>query len=451
VNLGLTKEVKICIKFCLEFLEKSRSSCLDPYFFMKYNRKIVYVFLRNKIIGIDSILPLCMEISGKFGYKFIFISFEHETYKYIAKDNVVIKDMIDSIGRIDFVSLRKYKSRYLSILSVALYFIKAIINIAVTNGYVIHSAHLNIKPLMWIRWFFKKSNIIFVERKIFGGGGVNSKNFKKKSLTRIYESRLTNDEIREFGIDMYSHPPFLYAGILIAYNENWNYFKHPAANQLKKIIFKHNYRGKHFVDFVNKHAYTYIKNQIPHENFESGNILVFIATRITRHSDSNAIKEFSGALKALSKYLHIFPLFIKLHTFSDTDFIDELIKISLGSENSARCTITNLHPMILSSRAIISVFANEGTVMSQLSAVDVPIIDLQIHENVLESFHLKSCIEISESELASRYERRKLASDYTFNKTQDFDKFMEQTIAALPSLNIVRTITASSQKDVLDL
>lgn len=421
-------------------------------FIMRSNRKTVYVLLRNKIIGIDSILPLCMEINGKFGYKFNFISLEHETYKYIVKDNVVIKDMINSIGKIDFVSLKKYKSRYLSMLFVVFYFIKVIINVAATNGYIMHSAHLHIKPLMWIRWFFKKSNIIFVEKNIYGMSiGVNSKNFKKRSLTRIYESRLTNDEIREFGIDMYSHPPLLYAGILIAYNENWNYFKHPAANQLKKITFKHSYRGKHFVDFVNKHAYTYIKNQIPHENFESGNILVFIATRITRHSDSNVINEFTGALRALSKYLHIFPLFIKLHTFSDTEFIDELIKASLGDENRTRYTITTLHPMVLSSRAIISVFAHEGTVMSQFSEVDVPIIDLQIHENVLESFHLKSCIEISESELASRYKRRKLASDYTFNKTQDFDKFMEQTIAALSSLNIVRTITASSQKDVLDL
>ena len=83
---------------------------------MRSNRKTVYVLLRNKIIGIDSILPLCMEINGKFGYKFNFISFEHETYKYIVKDNVVIKDMINSIGKIDFVSLKKYKSQTVVVL-----------------------------------------------------------------------------------------------------------------------------------------------------------------------------------------------------------------------------------------------------------------------------------------------------------------------------------------------
>ena len=421
-------------------------------FIMRSNRKTVYVLLRNKIIGIDSILPLCMEINGKFGYKFNFISFEHETYKYIVKDNVVIKDMINSIGKIDFVSLKKYKSRYLSMLFVVFYFIKVIINVAATNGYIMHSAHLHIKPLMWIRWFFKKSNIIFVEKKIYGVSiGVNSKNFKKRSLTRIYESRLTNDEIREFGIDMYSHPPLLYAGILIAYNENWNYFKHPAANQLKKITFKHSYRGKHFVDFVNKHAYTYIKNQIPHENFESGNILVFIATRIIRHSDSNVINEFTGALRALSKYLHIFPLFIKLHTFSDTEFIDELIKASLGDENSTRYTITTLHPMVLASKAVISVFANDGTVMGQFSELNVPVIDLQIYENILAPSHLKSCIELSESELTRRYKRRKISSDYTFDEMEEFDKFMEQIIDTSSGLNITRTITASSQKNMLDL
>jgi hypothetical protein len=243
----------------------------------------------------------------------------------------------------------------------------------------------------------------------------------------------------------------LYAGTLIGYNENWNYFKHPAAAKLKKIVFKGGYKGKYLVDFINKHACTYIEGQIPHEEFESDSILVFIATRITRYSDSTAINEFVGALKALSKYLHIFPLFIKLHTFSDTEFIDELIKTSLGNDNSTRYTITNLHPMVLASKAVISVFANDGTVMRQFSELNVPVIDLQIYENILTNSHLKSCIELSESDLSSRYERRKFFSDYTFDETKAFDKFMEQIIGTSSGLNITRTITASSQKNMLDL
>ena len=228
-------------------------------------------------------------------------------------------------------------------------------------------------------------------------------------------------------------------------------FKHPDADKSKKIIFNSGYSGEYLVDFINNNADNYINNQIPCESFESTSILVFIATRITRHSDSKLVNEFVGALKSLSKYLHIFPLFIKLHTFSDTEFIDELIKISLGGDNSNRYVITTLHPMVLARKAIISVFANDGTIMGQFSELNVPVINLQIYENILTYAHLKACIDISDVELKHRYERRKLYSDYTFDNVKEFDSYMKQFIDDQSSMNITRCIHASSQKNVLDL
>ena len=81
---------------------------------MKNTKKIVYVILPNKIIGIDSILPLCMEMHGRCGYRFNFIFLEFETYEFIMKNNTVLADAINYIGKVDFISSSRFKSRYIS-------------------------------------------------------------------------------------------------------------------------------------------------------------------------------------------------------------------------------------------------------------------------------------------------------------------------------------------------
>jgi hypothetical protein len=394
---------------------------------MNDNSKIMYIFLRDKIIGIDTILPLCMEIHDRCGYKFNFISFDRLTYKYIIEDNIVIRDAINSIGKIELVSSGKYKSLYVSKIFSLFYFLKVAFNVAVKNYYIIHSAHLHLKPFMWFRWLFKKNNVIFIEKKPFGiGNQIDFKNVKNHNLA--YKNRMTYKDISEFGIDIYSHPPLLYAGTLIGYDKDWNYFKHPAANKLKKIVIDGMgiRKNGYWIDFLNKNVNRYIENEMPKGVFKSDNILVFLATRITRATDTNAINEFVGALRALSKYMHIFPLFIKLHTFSDLEFINELLGVAIEEKNSTRYVITKLHPAVLSNRSVISVFANQGTLMKEFSGLGVPVVDLQIYENILSNSYFDLSTDLSKNDLKKRYKSRKELADYTFSDAESFDNFMKK-------------------------
>ena len=419
-----------------------------------YNGRVIYVILRNKIVGIDSVLSSCMNIHGKCGYVFNFICLDSATYKNIIEDNIVLRDAISSIGKIELIASDKYKSNYISKLFIIYYFAKVIFNITVRNSYVIHFAHLNSKPFVWFRWLFKKNNVIFMERTYFSAeidkGLLDSKKHDSK-LKLIYDTRSTYDEISEYGIDIYSHPPLLYAGILIGYDEEWNYFKHPEAKELKKIVFKNSRKNKYWVDFINKHAKKYIEDQMPKGCFESNKILVFIATRIMRSSDPNLINEFVGALKALSKYTHIFPLFIKLHTYSDIEFVNELLSISLGSVSDVKYVITTLHPEVLATRSVISVFANEGTIMEEFSVLWVPVVDLQIYENILPPFCLESSINLSEGDLTRRYNEREKFSDYTFTDAKDFDKFMEGIVDTSYSLDDTKIFISDSKKNMSNL
>ena len=64
------------------------------------NNKYITVFLKNKLISFDSIMPLALEINRCCGYKFNFIIWEYDTYKSVIEDNIVLRDMALSIGNI---------------------------------------------------------------------------------------------------------------------------------------------------------------------------------------------------------------------------------------------------------------------------------------------------------------------------------------------------------------
>jgi len=413
---------------------------------MKNTKKIVYVILPNKIIGIDSILPLCMEMHGRCGYRFNFIFLEFETYEFIMKNNTVLADAINYIGKVDFISSSRFKSRYISKLFFIFYFLKVIFNVSIKNNYVMHIRHFHSKPFVWIRWLFKKSNVIFTEKRSFGlRVEKDFSDVRNHSPELVYSARLTDSEISKYNIDMYSHQPLLYAGRLIGYDDEWNYFKHPKASKLKKIVLKDIRKNKYWIDFMNEYIVNYFNKEKHSKYLEGNNIITFIATRIKRTSDPYIINEFVGALKALSKYMHTFPLYIKLHIFSNIEFINELIDISLGVNNRNVYTITTLHPMVLATKSLVSVFANEGTVMGEFSALGVPVVNLQIYEDVLPPSYFDSARKLDISELTRRNKARKDGSDCTFTSAKDFDGFMERLVNSSFSLSSTRVISSSSK------
>ncbi len=410
--------------------------------------QVVHVLLRDKIVGIDSILSTCMEIHGKCNYRFNFISFERLTYEHIIKDNIVIRDAINSIGKMELVSSDKYKSKIISKIFFILYFLTVIFRVAFKNDYIMHSDHLHVNPLALIRRLFKKSHIIFVERKSFNvRNDMSIVDFNTLNSRSIYDKRLTPKEISKYDVDMYSNLPLLYAGTLIGYNKEWNYFKHPAASGSNKIIINGVRRGKYWINFVNKNASAYIENEIPLLEFKSDKILVFIATRITRKSDIDLIIEFVNAIKVLSKYTQIFPLFIKLHSFSDICFINELLDVAIIEKYKPRYVITTLHPAVLSTKSVISVFANEGTVMAEFSEFGTPVVDLQIHEYVLPDSSLFMSLKLPEDKLKNRYNSRNKSSDCTFVDSNSFGNFMKDIIKKSFVSGHTRSIVASTYKN----
>ena len=66
--------------------------------------------------------------------------------------------------------------------------------------------------------------------------------------------------------------------------------------------------------------------------------------------------------------------------------------------------------------------------MREFSGLNIPVVDLQMHEEFLPSYFFDNSIGLSASDLAERYKLRKISSDYIFTNNESFDKFMDKTI-----------------------
>ena len=63
-------------------------------------KKFIVIFLKNKLISLDSVIPLVLEINRCCNYNFYFVIWEYETYQSVINDNIVLRDMALSVGKI---------------------------------------------------------------------------------------------------------------------------------------------------------------------------------------------------------------------------------------------------------------------------------------------------------------------------------------------------------------
>ena len=64
---------------------------------MSKNKEIV-VFVKNKLMSIDTVIPILVEIKEKFNISSVIVVFDELAHKGI-KENVVINDAINYVGR----------------------------------------------------------------------------------------------------------------------------------------------------------------------------------------------------------------------------------------------------------------------------------------------------------------------------------------------------------------
>jgi hypothetical protein len=345
------------------------------------DRKHMYVLLRNKIIGVDSVIPLCMQLHKDCNFTFTFILFEHGSFVAIKNDNIVLSDAINTIGELISLDTSK-KSRIAVMYSI----LKMILNINYRNSFFMHSGGLNVKPLIYIAKFMSAKKIVFHERRTNGlrSGPYSAIDYPE----RFYSRRQTK---YEYDKDNIGSPPILNGEILIGYDKLWNYFRHPQAVNAKRIIFNDSRNGSAWIDFIKNNSAGYIDNEI-NDNFpdqKNKNIIIVFVGRL-QLTTSEYVKSFIQMISEISENIgDKFPVFIKPHIYSDLEFLKECIHEGVGNKKM-EYVVTKLHPSVLASRATMSFFIGNSNVISEISNLKVPVIQCLYGFNDEDIYHKKS-------------------------------------------------------------
>ncbi|MEC8624736.1 MAG: hypothetical protein VXY34_07950, partial [Bdellovibrionota bacterium] len=167
---------------------------------------MVYVFIRNKIISCDSILPIALEINKKTGQSFKFVTWHHPTFLVIQK-NTVIYDCINEIGKFSFIGSRK--NRLLDKLFKFFFLIECAYNIVFRKAYIFHFDTLNTGPFKVLSSLISDKRLIMAQ--------TDSSGYSRTVLEVTRRTKDVDDSTRDLAAPK--------KGNLLAFCDNWPWLR----------------------------------------------------------------------------------------------------------------------------------------------------------------------------------------------------------------------------------
>jgi hypothetical protein len=320
----------------------------------KFNvQPVFYIFVGNKMISMDSILPVATELSTQCGIFFKFYIHDKESYEYIL-NNIVIKELIDDIGCIKNISFNKFK--YLK------YFwlwFKVVTNLWIKKDKLIHFSALDNYPFKGVSYILPNSKIILSEPSVDG------RYRTIKQTVGVRSTKLSINDLEDINKASYK------AGTLLAYDKDWNYLKIERSKEINTFFFKEKRHSYNYVKYMNysanKHANGFNDNFINSEL-----VVVFILGHLGYHGDQ-ADSTYKLYLQAMISLVSVgASIIMKPHVYCKTSVIYDLINDSKCDKN--KVVISSLHQQVLMRLSSVSIFANYSTIRQEFIDFEFPVI-----------------------------------------------------------------------------
>ena len=304
------------------------------------NSHKVIVFVKNKLITLDTVLPILLELKIKYNVSSDIIVFEKLAHDAI-NSNIVIKDVISYIGRERYIT-KGEEVKILRRVYVLFSLFKLLFSL-VSGAKVIHFGHLNRWPLKFIALLFYKN--------IFQLQG-NAYDFKY-SAAKIKYKKLTLD------------PPV--GGNIVLFSKNIESTIFSKIGNSKKIYkFGETRTRKMWVEYVHSKSSYYF--DLCHKDInDSKGVIVFILGTILGYKSQLPL--FQSTIKILTKESGGIPILIKPHAYTEMEVVNSEID---GHEN---IHLTNLHPSILATRAILFISNNFSNTLADAHSFGVKTIE----------------------------------------------------------------------------
>ncbi|MBT5399916.1 hypothetical protein HOL24_05180 [bacterium] len=311
----------------------------------------VIVFVKNKLITLDTVLPILLELKVKYDVSSDIVVFDKLAHDAI-NSNIVIKDVINYIGKEVYVTNGE-KIKFLRRTYVLFGLFRILFDL-INGAKVIHFGHLNKWPLKFIALIFYNST------------------FQLQSTA--YDFEYVTSKIKYQNLNIVS--PVGRNVVFFAKNIN-NKILSNISDRKKVYKFGETRTRELWVEYVHKKSNYYF--DLCHRNIDySRGVIVFILGTILGYKSQLSL--FQSTVRALVKESGGVPILIKPHAYTEMEVVNKEIN---GHEN---IYLTYLHPSILSTRAVLFISNNFSNTLADAHSFGVKTIEYSKYSSDLSRF-----------------------------------------------------------------
>ncbi len=305
---------------------------------MSSNRLIVFV--KNKLITLDTILPILLEIKVKHNVSSDVVVFDQLAHDAINK-NIVIKDILNFVGKEIFIT-KGEKTTILRRFYILTNLFKLSLKM-ISGAKIVHFGHLNIWPLKVFAILFNKN--------VFQMQG-NAYDFKHGMFSTVIKKETL---LYPVGFNI----------IIFSKNIEDTGFSHVKNN--RKVYYFGETRTRSFwVDYIDSKSNFYFEKYHKDVDISKGVIVFILGTIDALEYKKNLFHDTIEALKLLNPET---PILLKPHAYTE---VDTVINAISGYNNFH---ITYLHPSVLCTVSKAFISNNFSNTLADAHSYGIPTIE----------------------------------------------------------------------------
>ncbi len=319
---------------------------------------MIIVFVKNKLVSVDNIIPILLEANAKHGKRSLIVTLDQLAYEGI-KSNVVLNDAVNKVGSILYLG-NGIRNKILRRFIMLFQFIFLIYHFFKSSK-IIHFGLLDVFPLRVLGVLFSK-NIYLCEVDSY-------KHMKEKTINDILEHVFNRKSI-------YANPV---GKSIIYFNKAFPIINNFNLRDKSLYKFKTTRGRRWWIDHSYDRADYYMDRYHPRVNLAKGYIvyiLSFLGNEALLYNKEASLNLFKKTIFLLSKNYPELQILIKPHPVTDIELVSDII-----SDQEVNATITYLHASVLSRYAILFISNIYSTVLADAKSLLVPTVEYTHYNN----------------------------------------------------------------------
>lgn len=326
-------------------------------------RANITIFLNNKLVSCDTILPVMFELDRlQPNHRIEFVCFDQKTIDAI-RDNFVLMEGIERIGTFHkFVRSKPgLATKFIHRMRVAGFLLRLALMSIFGRCVFIHFKALNSWPLK-IMYHLNRKRTLFCQPT--AAGYTKS----ERAVSGLIVPRSENVEVPA-------------ASALLYFNDDWLFLEPGVSDGIPRYRLPNPYQLKGWCNYIDSRADGDLNKALNSSLDDTRPVIGFLLGWFGEMgflADPHAVRSlFEEALDVLIEEGKGCLIALKPHAITDMKIVEDIIK----KPRDASIIVTHAHPSVLASRAAVVVSNYYSTAMYPMRARGVPTIEYSLYSD----------------------------------------------------------------------